>query len=212
MKLKNITRRAFLSQASAMATLGVSIAPLASAAREGALCLPQVDALAPKPQVAVSLAQMSRLFELRWAGKTDGEPFFRTRVREVAKFKGMTRLDGFVVHPAGRDIVIWRQKNDPQPPIFADDFLVGLRAALGRCPVVRNGRQVIYQAAISLDADGKIFRQLRSMDKNNPAWQTACRDICSGPMVVRVDGMPRHTRVAEVLVDAELPHEVGVQR
>ena len=203
----SVTRRVVLGQASAFVALGVGlggvVAPMASAAPDDSYCLPERDASAPKPQVAVSLAQMSRLFELRWAGKSDGEPFFRTRVREMAKLKGMTRLDGFVIYPAGRDIVIWGQKDDSQPPIFADDFLIALRAALGKFAVEHNGRRVIYQPAISLDADGKIFRQLRTMDKSKPGWQTAYRDMCSGPMVVRVDGMPRHTRVAQVLVDAD---------
>jgi len=146
---------------------------------------------------------MSDILRLRAAGETDGKPFFRTRSRAMARLKGMTRLDGFVVNPAGQDIVIWGRKIDGQPPVFADDFLVALRAATGAYVVVENGRRVRYHPAISLDADGKIFRQLDGLNITSEQERRKYTDICAGPMIVRVDGMPRHTRVAQVLVDAD---------
>jgi Protein of unknown function (DUF1598) len=56
---------------------------------------------------------------------------------------------------------------------------------------------------ISIDPDPAVFHKLRELDEFSPDAEERHRAICSSPQTVRVEGMPRHSRVAQVLVDAD---------
>ena len=170
---------------------------------ERALCLPAPQGPDPTPQVAVSLRRLSAMLDLRARGGTDGKPLFRARAAALRRLRGMTRLDGFVVDPAGRDLVLWGKRVPGEPALELDDFVIALRAALGRYTIERDGRRIRVSPGISLDADGAVFRSLRKVEVATPEGRRRYREMCSAPMIVRVDGMPRHTRVAKVLVDAD---------
>ncbi len=56
---------------------------------------------------------------------------------------------------------------------------------------------------ISIDPDPDVFRALRKLDVFTPSGQQQFAELCRTPQTVRVEGMPRNTRVAKVLVDAD---------
>lgn len=116
---------------------------------------------------------------------------------------GMTRLDGFVSDPATNDIILWGQIERGAPPLHFDDFVVAMRAASGRYIGKPGQPGYNLEPAISIDPDDAAMRSLRDLSFDDPDFDQRFEKICSTPQKVRVDGMPRHTRVAYVLVDAD---------
>ncbi|MER8475986.1 hypothetical protein [Mesorhizobium sp. M1163] len=117
---------------------------------------------------------------------------------------GLTRLDGFVADPANNDIVLWGLKEADAAPLMLDDFIVAIRAAHGEYTVIENGQNVIYQPGISIDADNSIWPILSKINNlQDPRQKLQYQRVCATPMHLRVDGMPRHTRVSDILLAAD---------
>lgn len=188
-----VGRRAFLLGAAA-ATVAATCVP---AAADDLVCRIEPRVAEPDPQVAVSLRAITA--QLKACGTS------RSKCREATTLGGMTRLDGFLLDRAGNDVVLWGASETGRPGLVLDDFLVALRAAHMRYPTMENGRKVFYQPAISLDADPEHF--LRLGEGYSP-WDNASiaayqRQCSFAYNHVRVDGMPRDTRVADVLLAAD---------
>lgn len=197
-------RRAFLGALGAAAFL--PFLPRGVGAQEGGgldECKVAAPTLEPRPQVAVSLRALSRQLEQCQGGDGEGVRFFRSRCARYGNFLGMTRLDGVVVDRANRDIILWGLREERAPRLSFDDFVIALRAASGKYVETRNGQRYRVSPGISLDADGKTFDALDALDVREPGGRARYVQICGSPMVVRVDGMPRHTRLAKLLVDAD---------
>jgi hypothetical protein len=116
------------------------------------------------------------------------------KLRRRKQFDGLTRLDGCALDLENHDILLWGQSERGQPELFIDDFIIALRASAGSY-----GR---LEPAISIDPDREVMRRLDQIG-SEPSDRQRFAAICSQPQTVRVDGMPRHTRVSKVLVDAD---------
>lgn len=143
--------------------------------------------IAATPQRAISLRKVSDAL-------TSG----RSTVLEK-----LTRLDGYIVDRTNRDIILWGLDEPDQPSLFAEDFVVALRAAHGRYGVVRNGVNTITTPLISIDPVPEIFPRISAVNLRTSDGQEKFRQICATPQPVRIEGMPRNTRVAKTLVDAD---------
>jgi hypothetical protein len=143
--------------------------------------------LKARPERAVSLRQLS---EALAAGKP-------------AKFDGLTRLDGYITDKENRDIILWGLAEKGQPELVVADFAVALRAAHERYTVVRDGTTYLTEPLISIDPDPEVFRILDGINLSSADGKRRQEEVCRSPQTVRVEGMPRHCRVAKVLVDAD---------
>lgn len=190
---RRFDRRSFLLSAAAVAT--ASMLPLPARAALPDSCSVTPPKLTADPQVAISLKAISA--QLRKCG--------RSACAEARQMGGMTRLDGFLVDRAAQDIVLWGAAEAGEPRLVIEDFLVALRAAYWRYPVTENGKKVHYRPGISLDADPKVFLELnKGYDYDDPASIARYKALCASSYnYVRVDGMPRDTRVADVLLAAD---------
>ena len=155
----------------------------------------------PAPQAAVSLRALAEELKAE-----------RNPPRAPRPLGGLTRLDGYAIDRAGRDLLLWGQAEQGTPVLMLDDFLVGLRAAYGRYVEVRDGQRVRIMPGISIDADLRAFKALGEIeDLNSPAGTAEYERLCLQPMVLRVDGMPRHTRVSDILLAADYKMKLIVQ-
>jgi hypothetical protein len=184
-----LTRRSVLT-----GLAGAAAAPListnASADPQGvSVCsnLPAPVVAVANPQRAISLRQLSAALEA-------GRP---------AVLEKLTRLDGYVVDADNRDIILWGLSEPDQPNLFIEDFVVALRAAHGKYGELRNGINYISNPLISIDPVPAVFPRLASVNLRNTEGQAHFREICATPQPVRIEGMPRNTRVAKTLVDAD---------
>ncbi|QFR33581.1 DUF1598 domain-containing protein [Ancylobacter sp. TS-1] len=196
-----LSRRRFLTGSFATAGAATFLAAHpANAQQQKFACEFQPTRFSAAPAVAVSLKELSGAIAA-CSGRT--ESFARTRCARLKRLGGMTRLDGFVADPANRDVILWGQKEKGAPPLDFDDFIIALRAAWGRY-VGKPGQPGYNLApAISIDADPAVFKRLNELSTSGSDYDAEYMRVCASPQKVRVDGMPRHTRVAYTLVDAD---------
>jgi hypothetical protein len=163
-------------------TIAASFGPMcsnAAAALDNACVLPHTSLLPPPvPDRAVSLNNLLAAAQ--------------TRTRPI-RIDGLTRLDGFLIRGHGDDIVLVGASNAGQPELFLDDFIIAVRAFWeGKRP------------AISIDPDPELFSRLSLIKVlSDPNGQKRYAELCRAPQTVRVDGLPRHSRVAKTLVEAD---------
>ncbi len=201
--LTDLSRRALIAGGSAsFATLLMS-SPLAARKRRRRAPKPAVPTcevhprlLTPNPQRAVSLRELCGA--LSSCGPDD------SRCRELLFFKGITRLDGYVLDPDNHDIILWGAVEDDVPPLQFQDFAVALRSTHGRyAEIGKDGIRLIMQPAISIDPIPNIVRERQRSDLTKLSGRQKFTELCATDQTVRVEGMPRYTRVANVLVDAD---------
>ena len=185
-----LRRREFLAGLGT-AVLGGMIAAPARADFQN-VCGTSARKFDPDPQVAVSLKKMCATVARRGGARFN-------------PMGDLTRLDGIVVDRKNNDVVLWGAREDHGWRLMFDDFTVAVRAAHGEYAVEQNGRWVLYQPGISIDADNTMWGKLRAVENlAEPKNRQLYLDICaSHPMRLRVDGMPRHTRVSDVLLAAD---------
>ena len=187
---KVMSRRSVLAGLAATAS-----APLLSTTSRGevgpsgSVCsnLPSPQTISATPQRAISLRQVS-------ADLAAGRP---------ALLEKLTRLDGYIVDAANQDIILWGISEPDQPNLFIEDFVVALRAAKGKYGVLRDNVNYITNPLISIDPVAAVTRQLGGLNLRTPEGQARFQQICGTPQTVRVEGMPRNTRLAKALVDAD---------
>lgn len=177
-----LTRRTVLAGG-----LAAGITPLfarSAAASVEDYCKVSLTPIKTRPERAVSLRRVS---EALAAGKP-------------ARFEGLTRLDGYVVDDENKDIVLFGISESGQPELQPADFIVALRSAYVRGEVYRKS------AAISIDSEPGYYRRVDGLKITNPADRRRYQELCALADLrkVRVDGMPRHCRVAKILLDADI--------
>jgi hypothetical protein len=198
--MTELSRRRLLGTGAAALAMSVLPAVDRSARAEEAVCGFEPSRFDADPKIAVSLGQLiASLHECKSTSKT----FSRARCSRIRRLGGMTRLDGFVADPATRDIVLWGQKEPDAPPLYLDDFVIAMRAAMGRYIGKPGDPGYNLAPGISIDPDPEVYRRLRAIDVDAPDFDRRIEEVCASPQKVRVDGMPRHTRVSYVLVDAD---------
>jgi hypothetical protein len=191
MKIANaISRRSVLTGLAAAASAPLlGGAASAEVGPSGSVCsnLPSPQTITATPQRAISLRQVS-------ADLAAGRP---------AVLEKLTRLDGYIVDAENRDIILWGISEPDQPNLLIEDFVVALRAARGKYGVLRNNVNYITNPLISIDPVASTSRQFAALNLRTSEGQARFRQICATPQTVRVEGMPRNTRLAKALVDAD---------
>ncbi|MHB1459076.1 MAG: DUF1598 domain-containing protein [Armatimonadota bacterium] len=118
---------------------------------------------------------------------------------------GLTRIDGFIVDPDNKDIVLYGQSDPSQPALYFDDFVVALRNVnLGYAQL--SGNTYYYTSpGCSIDPDPAIIRQLQEIRNQHEdgKWIDQWNEVGASPQSVRVNGIPFTTRFAKVMVDAD---------
>src|ERR1700754_151439 len=180
----SISRRALLQKG--VAAGWAAILPSYDAAADQDCPVP-LTGFKPKPQKAVSLTQLS-------AAAASGRP---------PRLEGLTRLDGFITDPVTRDVILWGLTERNQPELQFDDFVIALRAGFGRYDEIRGNTIYRKPPLISIDPDPAVFQVLRQLNVSNAAGKQQFAEICRTPQTVRVEGMPRNSRLAKILVDAD---------
>ncbi|MBD3392048.1 MAG: DUF1598 domain-containing protein [Chitinivibrionales bacterium] len=132
---------------------------------------------------------------------------------ELQHCGGITRLMGYVVDAEHRDILLVGRAVPGRPAARTEDFVVALRNAYLKY-AKRKGNTMLYAApTCSIDPDPRMLKKLagigqRIMGKQLSeeefgevvdAWKKTCR----APQTVRILGIPRNTRFARVMVDAD---------
>jgi len=181
-----ITRRSMLASGLAAASAPL-FGSVANSLQVECPSEPQAQVMRPRPQRAVSLRQLS-------AALAAGGP---------ARLEGMTRVDGYVIQQENQDVVLWGLAERGQAELHVADLVVALRAAHKRYLERRNGVDYIITPLISIDPNPEVFQRLRALRVTDPAHQRKHAELCRTPQKVRIEGMPRHTRLAKVLVDAD---------
>jgi hypothetical protein len=115
----------------------------------------------------------------------------------------LTRLDGFITDPVTRDVIVWGLSEHNQPELQFDDFVIALRASFGRYDQIRGNTRYRTPPLISIDPDPAVFKSLEQISVGDAAGKRRFNEVCATPQTVRVEGMPRNTRLAKVLVDAD---------
>lgn len=150
-------------------------------------CLSTPQPSSPRPERVISLRNLSNAIN---AGRAVG-------------LEKLTRLDGFVTDAQTQDILIWGLSEPGQPQLHLEDFAVALRAAHGRYGVRRGQTILMATPAISIDPNLEAIRELATINGRDTKRREKHARICSQAQTVRIEGMPRHTRVVKALVDAD---------
>lgn len=181
-----LSRRSLL--AGGLASTISATAPFRTFAAEG--CRFEADPTIWKARAerAVSLRQLVAEAQ---AGKTG------------LRLQGLTRLDGYVVDKEQSDIILWGLAERDHPDLYLDDLVVALRVAFDRYTEEKDGVRYRVSPLISIDPDPVIWQRLREINIWSSGGFDSYEALCSTPQRVRVEGMPRNTRVAKALVDAD---------
>lgn len=188
MTFHHLSRRTVLASAAAM-----SLSPLIGRNAYSEPSATVCEAVAPprpisaRAERAVSLRRLSADLE---AGKP-------------AALQGLTRLDGYITDQDNHDIVLWGLAESDQPELHVEDLIVALRAAHGRYGERRDGRSYFTTPLISIDPDPIVSGKLKKIRLGGPGADEAFGELCKSPQTVRIEGMPRDTRLAKLLVDAD---------
>jgi hypothetical protein len=145
-------------------------------------CAKTPDVSPPKPEQAVS---MRRLLE--------------AKTGPGARLPSLTRLDGYV--QTTDDLILWGRRQAGEPELHLDDVIVAFRTSLEhlRSAYKYKGER----PAISIDPVDSSMDAAMAVNTIDSRGRDRFRELCAMPQKVRVDGMPRNTRLAKVLVDAD---------
>lgn len=185
-----INRRVMLKTVAAAGSaplFDLSGATLARAVEAACKTTPNVAVIKARPERAVSLRQLSE--SLAAGGST--------------RLEGLTRLDGYIVDKETHDIIVWGLSERDQPDLQVQDLVVALRSAHGRYTMRRGVVDYIVSPLVSIDPDVVVLRQLREIDFLLPDGKKRHSEMCKSPQTVRVEGMPRNSRAAKVLIEAD---------
>ncbi len=111
------------------------------------------------------------------------------------RLTGLTRIDT-VCQDDDYDILLCGVAERGQPDLYLDDLIVAIRSA--------NRKYGNIEPGISLDPDRSQTPGLDQISGRDAAAKQQYLRMCSQqPQMVRVDSLPRHSRVTKVLVEAD---------
>lgn len=118
---------------------------------------------------------------------------------------GLTRIDGFIVDPDNRDIVLYGQADSSQPELYFDDLVVALRNVNMSYARISGNTYYYASPGCSIDPDPAIIRQLQEIRNQHEdgKWIDQWNEVGVSPQSVRVMGIPFNTRFASIMVDAD---------
>lgn len=157
------------------------------------------------PQLAVSLSRFQR--DLRRCQET------RWCTLDLSTLYGLTRVDGFLVDAANQDLVLFGELAPEAPPLHADDLVVALRNATHGYLEDGPGNVKLYHPpGVSIDGTPAALAEITRIGRQlGDGGSASERDallaewlqVCETPQPVRVFGVPRASRFARVMLDAD---------
>jgi hypothetical protein len=131
---------------------------------------------------------------------------------DLLRLAGIRRIVGYIVDEANRDLILIGEEDVSIPPLYLEDFVVGLRNAWRRY-TTKQGHTMFYSdPGCSIDPDKNVMQRLdflgqqilrctspEEVEKSIKDWHR----ICQSPQSVRVLGIPFDTRFAWVTVKAD---------
>ena len=119
---------------------------------------------------------------------------------DVVQFGGLTQVQGYVLDPGNLDIIIIGKKNDNEPPLYTEDFVIALRNAWYKYSKTEGNTRYYSYPAVSIDPDASVIQELQNTGHEKlDRW----RRLCNSPQSVRVKGIPFNSHFADVMVQAD---------
>jgi hypothetical protein len=125
---------------------------------------------------------------------------------------GLTRVEGYVVDGAHRDVVILGKVDPAAPPLHTEDFAIALRSAWLKYAWKEGGKRYYANPGCSIDPDPAVMQELSGISARIGATQDPeameellarwC-EVSKRPQTVRVKGVPRDSHFAAVMVQAD---------
>jgi len=185
------------------ATLGLCLAATSLAADE--TCTPTPPASMPGLDLAVSLGEVMRDWRT-CAARVECQD-------DMEQVYGMNRVEGYVIDPVARDIILVGSHRPGYPALKIEDLWVALNNAAGHyVSIDQAGRRFRSDPGVSIDPSPKVLAQLDQImaaidgdasDSRRQAAHDAWCETCEQPQSVRVLGIPFDTHFAEVMLNAD---------
>lgn len=130
----------------------------------------------------------------------------------VAQLCGITELQGYVHDDANRDLILIGRVDPSLPPLYLDDLVVVLRNAWVVYAEVLDGTRYYSCPGCSIDPNTEILKKLQKISQQVTKGGSrddieACldewRQTGESAQSVRVMGIPRDTRFAKTIVEAD---------
>jgi len=143
--------------------------------------------------ICVSLRALEKKIQANLANRAK----LQQRYQQVG---GISRIDGFITvnEPDDRDVILVGRKLTKRPTLHLDDLLVNMRCVgRGSCPYC------------SLDPLPKHIRKLNDVFRQSSGSQDDSDDLFKkvkdaiGPQQVVVGGVPKNSRHAHIMIDAD---------
>lgn len=118
---------------------------------------------------------------------------------------GLTRIDGYIVDPDNRDIVLYGQADPRQPALYFDDLVIALRNVNMSYAKFSSNTYYYTSPGCSIDPDPSVMRRLQEIRNvhQDGEWINQWNEVGASPQSVRVMGIPFTTRFAKIMVDAD---------
>lgn len=184
--MKPTSRRTVL-QAGAAFGAAAMFWPYRSGAIAGCSQPSLAAAEAPRPERAVSLRSL-----------------LESKPNPDARLPGLTRIDGYV--NVRDDLILWGLAEPDQPELYLGDFALAIKLAMYRPIAAMIGMEGFDHKvpAISIDPIPENMKKTNDIPADRSVKsKKRYAELCSLPQKVRVDGMPRNSRIAAVLVEAD---------
>ena len=125
---------------------------------------------------------------------------------------GITRINGYVVDEANKDVILIGSVDNNKPPLYLDDFVVALRNAWMKYAELKGKTRYYSNPGCSIDPDPHVMARLdeigsqlkensqtSEIEKALEQWEK----VCNSPQKVRVMGIPFNSHFAWVMVKAD---------
>jgi hypothetical protein len=140
------------------------------------------------------------------------------------KLGGLTQIDGYVIDETNQDIILFGESLPWEPALYTEDFVIALRNAWIMYYTLKGNTKYYANPGCSIDPASDLGNRLnaamaefstpmlsgndinalkrqtrRQIERFGQKWETACR----APQHVVIFGIPRNSRFARTLVQAD---------
>ena len=132
--------------------------------------------------------------------------------KEFLRLTGMTRVIGYIVDGANRDLILFGEIEAGIPPLYLDDFVVALRNTWLKYADLKDNLYYYLAPYCSIEPDLNAVENLKnigsrisegsdsqSVEQAIEEW----RQTCGSPQSVQIKGIPFNSHFASVLVKAD---------
>lgn len=119
--------------------------------------------------------------------------------QDLLNLCGINYLEGYIVDPENKDIILFGKRNPDRPKLFLDDIIVNIRN-------IWNGDVPPYCSLDPREEDiVKVRRLFAKKTETKEEMRAVCRNLEEiwGPQNVVVGGVPKNSRHAHVMIDAD---------